>query len=123
MGKFTRDIKRVEVVTSAGSTVLAHTISTENNSSIKIRTELLGRRNFNTDTLCRVSNHCFKNVVGTVSQVGASHDMISVSTGTMSTSSIIFTISGSDIQISVKGPTDVTILSVSWELVIYIEVN
>jgi hypothetical protein len=123
MGLKVRDIKRIETSTSAGSSVLAHTVSTTSNSTIKIRTELLGRRNFNTDSYCKISESLFKNVAGTVSQVGTTTDLFFQSDTSINLSTLTFTISGTNIQIYINGDPDVTVLSVSWELIVYIEVN
>lgn len=123
MGQKIRDIKRVEVTTSAGSSVLAHTIATTNNTSIRIRAELLGRRAFNTDTYCRVSESVFKNVSGTVSQVGTTQSIFYVADTDVENASLSYTINGTNIEIYVNGDTDVNILTMSWELVIYISVN
>jgi hypothetical protein len=121
MGQKIRDIKRVEVSTNANNTVTAYTLTTTNNTSIRIKAELLGRRNFNTDTYCRIEERCYKNVSGTVSQVGTTATLFFVSDTSISSATLNFNITGTDIEISVTGASGVA--SINWELVLCIDIN
>ena len=123
MGLKIRDIKRVEVETNAGNSVLAYTIATSSNTNIRVRTELIGKRLSNSDTFVDISEHCFKNVSGTVSQVGSSASIFKVHDTDVHHSSLSFNISGTNIEVYVNADPDTNVLEMSWELVIYIEVN
>jgi hypothetical protein len=123
MGLKTRDIKRVEVATSAGSSVLALTVPTTNGSVIRLKTELIGRRAFNSEAYCRITNHLFRNHAGTLTQRGTSQDLFFVADTDVNLSTLTFTISGTNIEIYINADPDPTVLSMSWELIVYIERN
>ena len=123
MGLKIRDKKRVEVTTSAGSSVLALTVTTTSSSNIRIRTELQGRRAFNTDSYCRISESFFKNISGTVTQVGSTVDLFFQADTDVNLATLSFSFSGNDIEIYVNGDPDVNILTMSWELEAGISIN
>lgn len=123
MGSKIRDIKRIETTTSAGNSVLAHTISTSSNTTIRIRTELIGKRLSNSDSYFKVSECLFKNVSGTVSQVGTTQSNYHAYDTDVQHADVSFTINGTNIEVYINADPDTSVLDMSWELELYIEVN
>jgi hypothetical protein len=121
MGQKIRDKKRIEVTTNGNNTVTAYTLTTTSNTSIRIGAKLLGRRNSNTDTYCRIEERCYKNVSGTVSQVGTTATLFSVSNPSLNSSNLNFNITGTNIAISVTGANEAQL--VDWELELEIDIN
>lgn len=121
MGSKIYDKVRADVNTSADSTTNITTINTTSNKVYTIKVQAIAQRTFNTDTFVREVVATFKNVAGTVSQVGSTATIYSMADTSISGSSINFSISGTDITISVTGVTGV--LTINWQVVVEVGIN
>jgi cold shock CspA family protein len=120
MGRKIRDIKRGEVTTTANSTATLYTFTTTNNSTIVVQVDLIGRRNFNSDSFFLRRIYLFKNNAGTVTQVDSANDIF-MSDNTINQSTLNANISGTNIEFSVTG--DSRVASINWEYEIFIKEN
>lgn len=119
MGNRIRDIKRIAINTTSSSPVVFFTYSTINNTIFRIRIESISKRTSTTDGYCNISERLFKNVSGTINQIGSTTTIFNVSDSSLSSSTITTNISGSNLELIVTPPA----LTIEWEFVIYIEVN
>jgi hypothetical protein len=120
MGRKIRDVRRGEVTTTGNSTATLYTFASTNNSTIVVQVDLIGRRNYNSDSFFLRKVFLFKNNGGVVTQVGSVND-ISITDTTIQQSTLNVNITGTDIEFSVTG--DANVLSINWEYEIFIKEN
>jgi hypothetical protein len=120
MGRKIRDVRRGEVTTTGNSTATLYTFASTNNSTIVVQVDLIGRRNFNSDSFFLRRIYLFKNNAGTVTQVGSINDIF-ITDITIQQSTLNANISGTNIEFSVTG--DISVLSINWEYEIFIKEN
>jgi len=120
MGRKIRDVRRGEVTTTGNSTATLYTFASTNNSTIVVQVDLIGRRNYNSDSFFLRRIYLFKNNAGTVTQVGSVNDTF-ISDNSINQSTLNVNITGTNIEFSVTGDSNAA--SINWEYEIFIKEN